>query len=207
MTGYIESVNVMHTRGVSINEQDYLFTLLVVLGEEPQTAYAICYDIDGLRKHIGTEDEDAYIRSKQKDAENILAQQNIIQLHDLLSESYRSQVQTAALNLTDYHFSGQETVQILNNLLKTRVNDLESSSVRDVVGIIKMLTEQGALDTGDGGFSKHFIVVKDPFTALCTNCNREFDCYAGLGAVCPHCGAQYHWSEEENRFIPQPSKL
>ena len=207
MTGYLESVSTMHTRGVVIDEKDYIFTLMVVLGESPQNAFALAYDMSEFKKVIGTEEEDAYLSTKTKDAENMLAQQQIIQLKDLLEESYRAQIQSASLNLTDYHFSGQETVQILNNLLKTRIDDLESSSVKDVVGIIKTLSDTGALDTGDSGFSRHFVVVKDKYPALCVSCNREFDIYAGVGAVCPFCSQHYTWSEEEKRFYPAVEHL
>ena len=151
MVGYLEAVSTMHTRGVAIDEKDYIFTLMVVLGESPQNAFAFAYDMSEFKKVIGTEYEDAYLSTKTKDAENMLAQQQIIQLKDLLEESYRAQVQSDALNLKDFRFSGQETVQILNNLLKSRVDDLESSSVLDVVRLLKALSEQGALEMGDGG--------------------------------------------------------
>lgn len=197
----------MHTRGIVIDEKDYIFTLCVVLGESPQNAFALAYDISEFKKVIGTEEEDAYLSTKKKDAETMLTQQSIIQLKDLLDESYRAQVQSSALNLTDYHFSGQETVQILNNLLKTRIDDLESSSVKDVVSLLKALSDQGALEMGDGGFSRHFIQISPKFLALCTSCNREFDAYSGIGAVCPHCHQVYKWSEEEQRFYPKVEHL
>lgn len=207
MVGYLESVSTMHTRGVVIDEKDYIFTLMVVLNESPQNAFALAYDIGNFKKVIGTEDEDSYLLSKTKDAENMLEQQNIIQLRDFLAESYKTQVQAEALNLKDFKFSGQEAVQILNNLLKTRIDDLESSSVRDVVGIIKTLSETGALDTGDSGFSRHFIIVKDKYPAICTTCNHEIDIYPGVGAVCPFCSQRYTWSSEENRFYPSVEHL
>ena len=207
MVGYLEAVSTMHTRGVAIDEKDYIFTLMDVLGESPQNAFALAYDMGEFKKVIGTEDEEAYLSAKTKDAENMLSQQSITQLKDLLDESYRAQVQADALNLKDFRFSGQETVQILNNLLKTRIDDLESSSVKDVVSLLKALADQGALETGDGGFSKHFVQISPKYPALCTSCNREFDCYVGLGAKCPHCGQEYRWSEEEQRYYPQPIKL
>lgn len=207
MVGYLEAVSTMHARGIAIDEKDYIFTLMVVLNESPQNAFALAYDTAELKKVVGTDEEDSYLSAKKKDAENKLLQQSIIQLKALLEESYRAQIQAAALNLKDYRFSGQETVQILNNLLKTRIDDLESSSVKDVVSLLKALSEQGALEMGDGGFSRHFIQISPKFIALCTSCNREFDAYAGIGATCPHCGAQYHWDSERERFVPQPSKL
>ena len=202
-----DAINTMHTRGLSITSKDFVFAMLVTIGEDSNMAYAIAYEQDELARHIGTEKEDEYVHSKNKQAADVKTQQNIIQLLDLLSDSYRTEIQRLALDLKDYKFSGEEAVQILNNLLKTRIDDLESSSVRDVVGIIKMLTEQGALETGDGCFRKHIVVVKDKYPALCVSCNREFDIYQGVGAVCPFCSQHYTWSSEENRFYPQPKKL
>lgn len=207
MVGYLESVATMHTRGVSICDKEYVFTMMVVLDCNPREAYALAYDIDEFRKVIGTEHEEAYLSSKEKEADTMLGQQNIVQLREFMTESYRSQVQTSALNLKDFRFSGQETMQILNNLLKSRVDDIDNASVKDVVGIIKTLADQGALDTGDSGFAKHFIQIYPAYSALCVSCNREFEAHAGLGVTCPHCGQQYRWSNEENRFYPEIARL
>ena len=207
MITFIEAINSMHTRGVVIDEKDYIFTLMVVLGSEPQEAYCIAYCPSDLNKALGSEDEDVFISSKKKESETLLEQQHIKQLKDLIEESYRSEIQKKALNLDDFSFSGKEAVQILNNLLKSRVEDIDSASVKDVVSVIKQLTEQGALDTGDGGFSKHFVVVKDKFNALCTSCNREMDAFKGIGCKCPHCGQKYVWSNEEERFYPEVGRL
>lgn len=207
MISYLDTKSTLHTRGIDISREDYLFGLMVVFGDEKEVAYGLAYEPNDFAKVIGKEeDEQAYLSSKKGDVDSLMSQQHIIQLMDVLTELHRTEIQKAALNLTDYKFSGEETVQILNSLLKTRVDDLESSSVKDVVGIIKMLADQGALETGDGGFSKHFIMVHDKYPALC-QCGREFDCYAGLGARCPHCGQEYVWSEQDQRFYPQISKL
>jgi hypothetical protein len=205
MTGYLEAVSTMHTRGIVIDEKDYIFTLMVVLGESPQNAFALAYDMSEFKKVIGTEEEDVYLSTKTKDAENMLAQQNIIQLRDLLAESYKMQVQSDALNLKDYRFSGQEAVQILNNLLKTRIDDLESSSVRDVVGIIKTLSDTGALDTGDSGFSRHFVTIPKKYDCICPQCNHEQYLVEGVDNKCTSCGMVFRWDNE--RFWPQPQKL
>lgn len=207
MTGYLEAVSTMHTRGIVIDEKDYIFTLMVVLGESPQNAFALAYDMSEFKKVIGTEDEEAYLSTKTKDAENMLAQQQIIQLKDLLEESYRAQIQSASLNLTDYHFSGQETVQILNNLLKTRIDDLESSSVKDVVSLLKALSDQGALEMGDGGFSRHFIQIPAKFNILCPQCNREGYAVEGLDFRCEFCGCIAKWDESSRRYFPNLGHL
>lgn len=207
MVGYLEAVSTMHTRGVAIDEKDYIFTLMVVLKELPQNAFAFAYDMSEFKKVIGTEDEDAYLSTKTKDAENMLAQQQIIQLKELLEESYRAQIQSASLNLTDYHFSGQETVQILNNLLKTRIDDLESSSVKDVVSLLKALSDQGALEMGDGGFSRHFVQIPSKFNILCPQCNREGYAVEGLDFRCEFCGCTAKWDESSKRYWPNLTKL
>lgn len=207
MITYLDAVDTMHTRGLPICIEDYIFATLITLGESPSVAYAIAHDRCEFEKHVGTEDENEYINSKTDDAKNEREKQNIVQLEDLIKSSFQSEIQQSALGLKDYKFSGQEAVQILNNILKNRIEDLETASVRDVVSVIKMLMEQGALETGDGGFARHFVQIFPKFNALCNNCGREFDCHTGIGAVCPHCGMQYHWDADTNKFIPQPQKL
>ena len=203
---YLDTASVLHTRGTDISMEDYIFVMMTTLGEDIETAYAIAYEPSEFRKNMG-EDEGLYLVSKKKDAETLMEQQNIKMLIDILGDAYRADIQEKALNLTDVKFSGEQTVQILNNLLKTRVTDMDTASVKDVVQILKALTEQGALDVGDGGFSRHFVQILPKFSALCTRCGREFDAQRGLGAVCPHCHQQYHWSSEENRFYPNIEHL
>ena len=203
---YLDIATTMHTRGADIDIKEYLFSLMVTMGEDSETAYAIAFEPSEFRKNLG-EEEGAYLASKKKDAETLLGQQNIKLLRDLMDESYRAEIQSKALNITDYKFSGEETVQILNDLLKSRINDIDTASVKDVVSILKALTEQGALDVGDGGFGRHFVQIFPKFNALCIKCGREFDAQRGLGAVCPHCHQEYRWSEQENRYFPEPSKL
>ena len=149
----------------------------------------------------------SYLEEVNADAENMLAQQQIVQLKDLLEESYRAQIQSASLNLTDYHFSGQETVQILNNLLKTRIDDLESSSVKDVVSLLKALSDQGALEMGDGGFSRHFVQIPAKFNILCPQCNREGYAVEGLDFRCEFCGCIAKWDESQRRYFPNLGHL
>lgn len=203
---YLDIASTMHTRGADIDIKEYLFSLMVTMGEDSETAFAIAFEPSEFWKHLG-EEEGAYLASKKKDAEALLGQQNIKLLRDFMDESYRAEIQSKALNITDYKFSGEETVQILNDLLKSRITDMDTASVKDVVSILKALTEQGALDVGDGGFGRHFVQIFPKFNALCVKCGREFDAQRGLGAKCPHCGQEYRWSEQENRYFPEPSKL
>jgi hypothetical protein len=203
---YLDTASALHARGTDISMADYVFAMMVTLGEDMETAYAIAYEPSEFKKNMG-ENEGRYLLSKKNDAESLMEQQNIRMLTDILGEAYRADIQEKALNLTDVKFSGEQTVQILNNLLKTRVSDMDTASVKDVVQILKALTEQGALDVGDGGFSKHFVQIFPKFSALCTKCGHEFDAQRGLGAVCPHCRQEYRWSEEENRFYPAVEHL
>ena len=207
MIGYLEAASAMHTRGMYIDEKDYIFALSIVLGDEPQNAFALAYDTEELKRVIGSEEEEVYLSSKKKDANVCIEQKTISHLIDLIGDSYRADIQKKALDLKDYKFSADETIQILNNLLKSRVDDIDSASVKDVVQVIKTLTDQGALEVGDGGFSRHFVQIFPKYNALCTKCGREFDAMRGLSAKCPHCEQVYQWSEEEQRFYPEVGHL
>lgn len=207
MIGFAEATETLKVRGITIDEKEFFFTLMVILQDSPHSAYALVYDTEKYREHIGGEHEEAYLASKEQAANELLCKQNIVQLRDLLEESFREQVQAETLTLKDFRFSGKETVQILNNLLKNRIDDIENASVKDIVSVIKTLSDQGALDVGDSGFARHFIQVFPPYTAVCVSCSKEFEAHAGMGVVCPHCHQQYRWSTEEERFYPEMAHL
>lgn len=206
MLNYLETYNTLFARGVPFDVNEYLFTLQVVLGEDPTTAYAITYGAQDFKKVSGTEEEESYLISLKKTTDTLLSQQEIKQLKEILGEQYRTEVQSKASNLKDFKFSAEETVKMLSNLLHERSSDLESASVRDVISLIKMLAEQGALE-GTDGFQKHFITIHPKFNALCGNCNRELSVFAGIDCTCEHCGQVYRWAEDEQRFYPQPLRL
>lgn len=207
MIGFAETTETLKARGISIDEREFFFTLMVVLQDSPHSAYALVYDTEKYKEYIGGEHEEAYLASKEQAANELLKRQEVVQLKELLAESFREHIQSNALALKDYSFTGKETVQILNNLLATRAADIESSSVKDIVSVIKSLSDQGALDVGDSGFSRHFIQIYPAYTAVCVSCSKEFEAHAGMGVVCPHCHQQYRWSVEENRFYPEICKL
>lgn len=206
MLNYLDTKTVLFTRGITFDVKQYLFIEQVVLGEDAATAYAMVYDRENFVRNIGTEDEQEYLAGFIKDADVMLQQQECQHLKDYLSDAYTSDVQAAASTLKDYKFSGAEVQQLLANLLHNRSQELDDASVKDILSLIKTMYEQGALDSGDT-FQKHFIQIHDQFNALCTNCNRELDIYAGIDCRCPHCGQVYRWSESENRFYPSPAKL
>ena len=206
MLDYISTKDTLHTRGININERQYLFVLSCVLGERPEVAYGMIYCTKEFKQSLETEDEDEYLSSIKNDAELMLQQQDEKQLYDLLQSDYNTEIQARAMNMENYSFTTGQVIQILQNLLHDRASDISSSSVRDIISLINTLAAQGALQSGDN-FGSHFIHVFAPFTSLCTSCNREFDIVKGLDAICPHCKQVYKWSESENRFYPQPSKL
>lgn len=206
MLNYLDAEQTLHARGLTIDIKSYLFVLQVVLGEDMRVAYANTFDATECKKHIATEEEEDYFNSLKKDAETLYAQQDLQQLKDLIEEKFRIEVQARASNLKDFKFSAEETVKMLSNLLHERSSDLESASVRDVISLIKMLADQGALEGGDG-FQKHFITIHPKFNALCGNCNHEINVFAGIDCTCEHCGQVYRWAEDERRFYPQPQKL
>lgn len=202
---YLSTKSTLHTRGININEKQYLFVLMCAIGESPEVAYSMLYDTQEFKRNIATEDEDDYLASKKKDAEERLKLQDEMQLYDLLQSEYNTEVQAKAMNLENYSFTTGQVIQILQNLLHSRAQDIESSSVKDIISLINTLANQGALQSGDN-FGSHFIHILPKFNALCV-CGREFDVYAGIDCICPHCHQVYKFSQQDNRFYPQPSKL
>lgn len=202
---YISTKSTLHTRGINISEKQYLFVLMCVMGEQPEVAYSMMFDTQEFKRAIETEDEEEYLASKKKDAEERLKLQDERQLYDLLQSEYNSELQAKAMNLENFSFTTGQVIQILQNLLHSRAQDIESSSVRDIISLINTLASQGALQSGDN-FGSHFIHIMPKFTSLCI-CGREFDCFAGIDCICPHCKQVYRWSEDEKRFYPSPSKL
>lgn len=206
MLSYLDTKNVLFTRGITFDINQYLFVAQVVLGEEKAVAYGMIYDREKFLRETSSEDESEYLAKINRDADVMLQQQECQHLFDLLKESYQQDVQASASSLENYKFTGSEVQQLLANLLHNRSQELDDASVKDILSLIKTMYEQGALDSGDT-FQKHFITVHPKFNALCTNCNHEMDVVMGVDCICKNCNQVYQWSEEENRFYPQPSKL
>ena len=206
MLNYLDTKSVLFTRGVSFDLKQYLYVVQVVLGEDKSVAYGMTFDRENFVKAIGSEDEDDYLSKVVRDAEIMMQQQECQQLFEVLSEEYQLDIQAKASTLENYKFSGAEVQQLLANLLHNRSQELDEASVKDILSLIKMMYEQGALDSGDT-FQKHFITIHDKFNALCPNCNHEIDVFAGVDCVCPYCKQAFTWSEEARRFYPQPNKL
>lgn len=206
MLSFTDTTNLLFSRGIIFSIEDYIFCINIILGENPNVSYAIAYEPQEYKKVLGTENEDIYLNSKYQECDTMLQQQHIVKLRQELEDLYTAEIQNRALNLENYRFTGGQIAQILQNLLHNRISDLDSASTKDVISLIKMLTDQFGLD-GGSDFEKHFIQIYPKFNALCTKCNREFQIAEGIGAVCPHCGAVYMWDSVSNKFIPQPAKL
>ena len=205
MLDFQYTLNTLHTRGIRINEKQYLFVANVVFGEKPSVAYGLVYDIQNYKRALETEDEESYLSSVKQQAEIMLKQQDEKQLFDLLSADYNRDVQEKAMNLENYEFTTGQVVQILQNLLHSRSQDIESSSVRDIISLINTLASQGAL-SGSDNFSSHFIQIMPKFNAVCS-CGHEIDVVKGMDCTCPYCHQFYKWVEKEDRFYPRPNKL
>ena len=206
MFSFLNTSSELFNRGVQFDISDYVFCINCVLGENPLVSYAIAYDAVGFKKVLGTEEEETFVKSKKQECDLLMEQQRIVKLTQELEDVYLSEVQGKALNLKNFKFTGGQIAQILQNLLHNRVADLDSASTKDVIGLIKLLTDQFGLE-GGSDFERHFIQIFPKFNALCTNCNKEFQIAEGIGAVCPHCKAAYHWDDTEKRFIPQPAHI
>lgn len=205
MLDYEYTRNTLHARGIKINVKQYLYVLNVVLGEKPAVAYGIIYDNDDFKKALVEEDLERYVSSVKDKAEVLLKQQDEIQLLELLQSDYNRDIQEKAMNLENYEFTTGQVVQILQNLLHSRSQDIESSSVRDIISLINTLASQGALG-GSDNFASHFIQIMPKFNAVC-KCGREIDVVKGIDCTCPYCHQFYKWVEEEDRFYPTPDTL
>ena len=206
MLDLLSTQNQLHTRLVDFTLQEYMFVLQVVLGERIEVAYANTYDSAEFKRNVPSEDEEDYLAQFRQKAQVLLEQPNCIQLKNYLESEYQVDVQEKASTLSDYRFTGAEVQRLLNNLLHERSQELSEASVRDILALIKSMYDSGALDSGDN-FAQHFITIPKKYDCICPECNRELYLTEGLDNKCLHCGTKFHWSEEENRFYPQPSKL
>lgn len=205
MLDYEYTRNTLHARGIKVSVQQYLYVLNVVLGEKPAIAYGIIYDSDALKKALDEEELDRYVSMVKEKADVMLKQQDEIQLLELLQSDYNRDIQEKAMNLENYEFTTGQVVQILQNLLHSRSQDIESSSVRDIISLINTLASQGAL-SGSDNFASHFIQIMPKFNAVC-KCGREIDVVKGIDCTCSYCHQLYKWVEEEDRFYPMPDTL
>lgn len=205
MLDYEYTRNTLHARGIKVSVQQYLYVLNVVLGEKPAIAYGIIYDSDALKKALDEEELDRYVSMVKEKADVMLKQQDEIQLLELLQSDYNRDIQEKAMNLENYEFTTGQVVQILQNLLHSRSQDIESSSVRDIISLINTLASQGAL-SGSDNFASHFIQIMPKFNAVC-KCGREIDVVKGIDCICSYCHQLYKWVEEEDRFYPMPDTL
>lgn len=195
----------LHVRGIRLGEKEYMFVAMVCAGEDPSVSYGLVYDIENFKHNVPSENEEEYLRELQPKADVLLQQQQCAQLKELIEESIRAEIQTKATDIKTYKFSSQEIVNMLSALLADRSSEISEASVRDIVSLIRELASLGGL-SGSNGFQSHFIQCHDKFNSLCS-CGREMDVFAGMDCICPHCHQVYRWSEEENRFYPQPTKL
>jgi len=206
MFDYREFSSRLHTRGVNVDERMYLFAIMVCAGEDESVAYGLSHDMQEFKKNVPSEDELTYLSSVKQKAELLMQTQEYAQLREVIEESIRSEIQSKATNLNEYKYSSQEIVNMLSALLADRSKTISDASVRDIVQLIRELGALGGF-TGSDGFENHFIQIMPKFNALCTSCGHEFEAHSGIGAICTHCHQSYRWSEEEQRFYPQPSKL
>lgn len=204
MLTYLDTANTLHTRMVDFTPQQYLFVLQVVLGESKEVAYANIFDTAEFRRNIPSEEEEEYLATKAKEAEDMLGTQECRQLYDELESAYRSAVQSAASSLEEFHFTSEDVQKLLANLLHERTQDLSETSIRDLLSLIKTMYDNGSLDSGDN-FQRHFITIPKKYDCMCTNCNREMYAVEGIDIKCPSCGQVYKWANE--RFYPQMTKL
>lgn len=204
MLSYQDTQNTLHVLTIDFTLQEYFFVMQVVLGERVELAYANTFDTGNFKRYVPSEDEEEYLLRLREVALLTLSQQSCAQLKDYLEQQYNSDVQEKAMTLKDFKFTGADAQRILNNLLKDRTTNLSESSVKDIISLLKMMYENGSLDSGDS-FEHHFITIPKHFDCICPNCNHEIYLVEGVDNKCSHCSHVLKWAD--GRFYPQPQKL
>lgn len=206
MLNYLDTKNILFTRGITFDYKQYLFALQVALGEDKRTAYGLIYDRENFLRMTESEEEEDYLASIAHDADIMLQQQECSHLYELLNDEYKADIQAKASTLEDYKFTGADIQRLLSNLLHNRSESLDDASVKDILSLVKSMFDSGYLDSDDS-FQRHFITVAKKYDALCTSCNREIYAVEGINIVCKHCGQVFTWDENAKRFYPKLAKL
>lgn len=204
---YLDIEQSLNTRGVFFDLSEFVFTMLVVIGNEPYVAYALAYEPSEYNKAKGSEEEAEYIPKATREANALLGKQHVVQLRQELEYRLKKKVQDAALNLDDIELTSSDIKKVLATFLRDRIDDPSSASIKELVDLLKMYQPYLPDDASASDFQRHFVQVYPHFTSMCVNCNREFDSVIGMNVVCPHCQTKYTWVEEEKRFYPAPIKL
>jgi hypothetical protein len=206
MLNYRDTQNALHTRLVDFSLQEYLFVLQTILGEDPCVAYASVFDGQNFKRNVPSEDEEEYLAQFQKKAEALLETQDCVHLKEYLETEYQRDIQEQASTLKDFKFTGSDVQKILNNLLRDRTLDLSESSVKDITSILKMMYENGSLDSGDN-FQRHWITIPSKYNTICPQCSREGYAVEGLDFRCKFCGCIAKWDESQRRYFPNLEHL
>ena len=206
MLNFRDTQNALHVRLVDFTLQEYLFVLQVVLEEDIRVAYASVFDTAEFKRNVPSEDEEEYLAQFQKKAETLLETQNCVHLKEYLETEYQRDIQEQASSLEEFHFTGADVQKILNNLLRDRTLDLSESSVKDITSILKMMYENGSLDSGDS-FQRHWITIPNKYNTVCPQCSREGYAVEGLDFRCEFCGCIAKWDESQRRYFPNLGHL
>ena len=197
----------LNARGVFFSQQEYVFTLLVVIGERPTIAYALSFSPDEYQRVKDTESEKDFFNNCAKLSSSLLQQQHIVKLKEELEYRNKKAIQDAALHLDDIELTSSDVKKVLASFLRDRIDDPSGASVKELVDLLRMYQPYLPDDASATDFQRHFIQVHEPYNAMCNNCNHEISAYKGLSCICEHCGQKYIWSDEDDRFYPEISRL
>ena len=206
MFDYREFSNRLHIRGVDFDIKTYLFVLMVCGGEDVAVSYGLTHDEGEFKRHVPSEDEEEYLASIRRTAEQLLETQECIQLREIIEEEIRSEIQSKATNITEFKYTSKDIMNMLSGLLADRSASLSEASVKDIVALIRELGALGGF-SGTDTFSQHFIQLPARYTCICPSCNREGTAVEGLSFRCEHCGAIAKWDESTHRYYPNLESL
>ena len=84
MIDYLYTQETLHARNVTFSDKQYMFVLLVVMGENESVAYALTHDAAEFKRVIGSADEDAFLFKCKKEADLLMQQQECTHLKEHL---------------------------------------------------------------------------------------------------------------------------
>ena len=202
MITYKETKKNMEIRGIEFTNVQFTFSLMVAIGIDKYDAYNLTIVPDKINK-IKDDKLSEFEDKCKKDCDILIEQNNIIQLIDYLKGRYNWQINDAAMNTEDVEVTPKMLKNLLGRIIKASCDDLKNASYSDLIRVVDQYCKQFNIgdDDDDDEFQKHFVQIYSPYSAICCECNREFDLAPNCTCVCPHCGHKYIYDKENNKFI------
>jgi hypothetical protein len=204
MINYIETRETLSARGIEFTPKDFVYAFMCAIGMRSDNAYVIAFKDREIEKGEKEHDDAMNIISeKYKDESgNYAAQDRIKKLIEYLEEGHRRLLQEQTVHFDKIDLTANDLKNVLGKLLKDRYDDIEKSSAKEMIDIIKVFADKFVTeDDTSKTFQKHFIQIFEPFNCVCTECGREFSLAPNVTTICPNCHHVYTYDKETKKFI------